>query len=140
MSVFDKRLLDFLEPLAKLSASRKQELANVCFIEKVGKGINPLRMNVTKASQLIYLIKGDLGLHFCDDQKMILHGGSPVAKHPLDCTDKLVKVVALTEIEILRVDADLLGIMIAWDWLSDIQPKFPSSSSSWKLLGQQMDF
>ncbi len=81
MNLIDKTLLDFLEPLAKLSSDRKQELADVCFIETVAKGINPLRMNVTQASQLIYLTKGDLGLCFQDDRKLILRGGSPAAKH-----------------------------------------------------------
>lgn len=117
MSVFDQRLLDFLEPLAKLSASRKQELADVCFIEKVGKGINPLRMNVSKAPQLIYLIKGELRLHFHNDQKLILRGGSPAAKHPINDGHEIKQMIALTEVEILRADTDLLDIMLMWDQL-----------------------
>ncbi len=121
MNLFDKTLLDFLEPLAKLSSDRKQELADVCFIEKVGKGIDPLRMNVTQAPQLIYLTKGDLGLCFHDDRKLILRGGSPAAKHPINNGHQIKQVVALTDVEILRADADLLDIMLMWDQLSGMR-------------------
>jgi len=122
MNLIDKTLLDFLEPLAKLSSDRKQELADVCFIETVAKGINPLRMNVTQASQLIYLTKGDLGLCFQDDRKLILRGGSPAAKHPINNGHQIKHVVALTEVEILRADTDLLDIMLMWDQLSGMRP------------------
>ena len=121
MNLFDKTLLDFLEPLAKLSPDRKQELADVCFIEKVGKGIDPLRMNVAQVPQLIYLTKGDLGLCFHDNKKLILRGGSPAAKHPINNGHRIKQVVALTEVEILRADADLLDIMLMWDQLSGMR-------------------
>ena len=118
MSTPDQSLLQFLEPIAKLSAGRKKELAEVCYLEKVGKGINPLRMNVTKASQLIYLTKGDLGLRFNNDKKLVLRAGSPAAKHPINNGFEIKDIVALTEIEIMRVDTELLDIMMTWDQLS----------------------
>lgn len=57
-------ILNTLEAIAKLSAGRKQELADLCFVEKVSKVVNPLRMNVARAKQAVYLIKGDLELRF----------------------------------------------------------------------------
>lgn len=114
----DQTLLEFLEPIAKLSAGRKKELAGVCYLEKVGKGINPLRMNVSKAPQLIYLIKGNLGLRFNDDKKLVLRAGSPAAKHPINNGHEIKDIIALTEIEIMRVDTELLDIMMTWDQLS----------------------
>lgn len=118
MNAFDKSLLDFLEPVAKLSSDRKLELAEVCYTEQVGKGIDPLRMNVTNAPQLVYLVRGDLGLRFNDDKKLVLRGGSPAARHPINNGCDIKKIIALTDIEILRVDKDLLDIMITWDQLS----------------------
>ena len=118
MSIPDQSLLEFLEPIAKLSAGRKKELAEVCYLEKVGKGINPLRMNVSKAPQLIYLIKGNLGLRFNNDNKLVLRAGSPAAKHPINNGDEIKDIIALTEIEIMRVDTELLDIMMTWDQLS----------------------
>lgn len=111
-------LLNILEPIAKLSAGRKQELANLCFIEKVSKGINPLRMNITNAKQLVYLIAGELELRFVNDGKIKLRGDTPAAKHPIICDQNLIGSIALTDVEILRVDNDLLDIMMTWDQLS----------------------
>ncbi|MDP2154107.1 MAG: cyclic nucleotide-binding domain-containing protein [Methylotenera sp.] len=111
-------LLNTIEPIAKLSVGRKQELADLCFVEKVSKGVNPLRMNVTHVKQAVYLIKGDLELRFVKNGKLLLRCDTPAAKHPIHCDQNLVESVALTDIEILRIDNDLLDIMMTWDQLS----------------------
>lgn len=118
MAIADLAVLNFLEPISRLSPGRKQELANLCFIEKVDKNIDPLRMNLTKAPQSVYLIKGDLGLRFVNNGKVILRGGSPAAKHPINNDQNIKDTIALTDIEILRIDTDLLDIMMTWDQLS----------------------
>ncbi|MDD2832845.1 MAG: cyclic nucleotide-binding domain-containing protein [Methylotenera sp.] len=118
MALSDQLLLDTLEPTARLSAGRRQELAALCFLEKVTQNIDPLRMNVSKSAQAIYLVKGDLGIRFVNQSKVILRGGSPAAKHPLNQDAKIKDTIALTDIEILRIDMDLLDIMMTWDQLS----------------------
>ncbi|MDZ4099857.1 MAG: cyclic nucleotide-binding domain-containing protein, partial [Methylophilaceae bacterium] len=99
---------------------RLKELASLCFLETVSKDIDPLRMNVTKAGgQSLYLLKGDLGLRFIDGTKMILRGGSEAASHPVDSSKvQLQDTIAITEIQVLRIDDDLLDIMMTWDQLS----------------------
>ena len=119
MAIADQALLEKLEPIARLSEGRKKELAALCFVEAVNKDIDPLRMNVTKAAQSVYLIKGDLGLRFDDENKVILRGGTGPAKHPINSSTKIRDTVALTDIEILRIDTDLLDIMMTWDQLSN---------------------
>jgi rhodanese-related sulfurtransferase len=114
----DPLILERLEPIAKLSVTRRQELAGLCYIEKVNKNIDPMRMNVTKASQMLYVLTGDLGLSFINDHKLILRGGSPAAKHPINHDINIKATIALTDIEILRIDMDLLDIMLTWDQLS----------------------
>ncbi|ACT47519.1 cyclic nucleotide-binding domain-containing protein [Methylotenera mobilis] len=111
-------LLNTFEPLAKLSAGRKRELAGLCFVEKVSKGINPLRMNVSNAKQSVYLIKGELELRFVDGSKQMLRAKDTVARHPIVCDSTLVDCIAYTDVEILRIDNDLLDIMMTWDQLS----------------------
>ncbi|HEY0842638.1 cyclic nucleotide-binding domain-containing protein [Methylotenera sp.] len=111
-------LLNTFEPLAKLSAGRKRELAGLCFVEKVSQGINPLRMNISNAKQAVYLIKGELELRFLNDEKLILRGDDTAARHPIPCDHNLVDSIARTDIEILRIDNDLLDIMMTWDQLS----------------------
>lgn len=115
----DQSILERLEPIAKLSPARRLELAGLCYVEKVNVNIDPMRMNITKASQVLYLLKGDLGLNFINDQKLILRGGSPAAKHPVNNDCNITATVALTDIEILRIDMDLLDIMLTWDQLSN---------------------
>lgn len=118
MAVTDKSLLDQLEPISRLSAGRKQELAELCFVEKVNKDIDPMRMNITKAAQVMYLLKGDLGLRYHDENKAILRGGTDAAKHPVNAHNTLKDTIALTDIDIMRIDMDLLDIMMTWDQLS----------------------
>ncbi|HYN53958.1 MAG TPA: cyclic nucleotide-binding domain-containing protein [Methylotenera sp.] len=107
-----------LEPIARLSISRKQELASLCFIEKINKDIDPLRMNVHVAAQALYLVKGDLTLHYEDGSNAVLHAGTDAANHPIHTHGKIKDTIALSNIEIMRIDMDLLDIMLTWDELS----------------------
>lgn len=118
MAVTDLSILNQLEPLARLSEGRKKELADLCFVETVNKDIDPLRMNVSKAAQAMYLLKGDLGMRYENDTKIILRGGTDAAKHPINAHPKLKDTIALTNVDILRIDTDLLDIMMTWDQLS----------------------
>ena len=118
MAIFDFTVLDSLEPIASLSAARKKELAALCFIETVNQNIDPLRMNVTKASQAMYLIKGHLELRYDNNKKLRLRAGTEITKYPVNVGIKISEAKAITDIQILRVDLDLLDIMMTWDQLS----------------------
>jgi rhodanese-related sulfurtransferase len=119
MASLDLSILSRLEPISTLSPGRLKELAELCFIEKVSKNIDPFRMNVVKNAQAMYLLKGDLGLRFSDGTKKILRSESGAARHPIDTARlTLQDAIALTEIEIIRIDLDLLDIMMTWDQLS----------------------
>ncbi len=107
-----------LEPIARLSAGRKQELATLCFVEKINKDVDPLRMNMNVDEQALYLLKGDLGVRYEDDSKAVLRGGTDAANHPIHTYGKIKDSLALTNIEIMRIDMDLLDIMVTWDQLS----------------------
>ncbi|HZV99863.1 MAG TPA: cyclic nucleotide-binding domain-containing protein [Methylophilaceae bacterium] len=127
MALPDPSILAQLEPISTLSPGRLKELANLCFIEKVSKDIDPFRMNVVKNAQAMYLLKGDLGLRFVDGAKKILRGGSEAAKHSVNAVKvKLQDTIALTEIEIVRIDLDLLDIMMTWDQLAGYEITAPS--------------
>src|SRR3546814_19124878 len=79
-------------------------------------------MNVVKNAQAMYLVKGDLGLRFADGSKKILRSGTGAAKHPIDSERlSLQDAIALTEIEIVRIDLDLLDIMMTWDQLAGFE-------------------
>lgn len=111
-------LLNTIEPIAKLSLGRKKELADICLIEDVSKGVNPLRMNITHAKQAVYLIKGSLELKFSKNSKVLLNGDSVAAKYPINSDENVIDCIAVTDVQILRIDHDLLDIMMTWDQLS----------------------
>lgn len=126
MTPLDKSVLAHLEPILTLSPGRLEELAGLCFAEKVSKDIDPMRFNVVKNAQAMYLLQGDLGLRFVDGSRKILRGGSEAAKHPVDSGKVgLQDTIALTDIEIVRIDMDLLDIMMTWDQLAGYEASSP---------------
>jgi rhodanese-related sulfurtransferase len=133
-------LLNTLEPIAALSPGRVDELAAMCVVETVSQGLNPFRMNVVQSEQLLYLLKGDLNLIYTDGQSDILHGGSDVTRHPV-ISDKapLKDAVAITDVQILRIDADLLDIMLTWDQLAGYEKGAHKSDKQSRNAGEWMD-
>ncbi len=119
MTPLDQTILANLDPISSLSPRRMTELADLCFIEPVSKGLDPFRMNVMKSSQALYLLKGELGLRFTDGFKQVLRAGSKEARQPVADERKGLKYArALTDLEIVRIDTDLLDIMMTWDQLA----------------------
>jgi rhodanese-related sulfurtransferase len=116
-----KAILARFEPIARLSANRLEELAAVCFAESISKDLDPTRMK--SFTQALYLVKGDLGIRYESGNKLILRAGTSAANHPVDANRLKIKdTIALTPIEIVRIDADLLDIMMTWDQLSGYPP------------------
>ena len=134
-----KLLLAGLEPMARLSPNRLEELAAVCFTESISKDLDPTRMK--SHTQALYLVKGDLGIRYESGNKLILRAGTDAAKHPVDANRLKIKdTIALTPIEIVRIDADLLDIMMTWDQLSGYPPaqtqkmlNVQTTKQEWKL-------
>ncbi len=117
-------ILQGFEPASRLSASRLNELAKLVIVEKVSRDINPFRMNVSQISQAMFLLSGDLGLLYKSGDKRILRGGTDAAKFAVDAangTQQIESAIALTDIEIMRIDLDLLDIMMTWDQIADYQ-------------------
>jgi rhodanese-related sulfurtransferase len=119
MPSVDKAILARLDPISSLSSRRLAELADLCFVETVSKDLDPFRMNMVKASQALYLLKGELGLRFENGDKQVLRGGSEEARQPVARESAGLKyALALTDLEIVRIDIDLLDIMMTWDQLA----------------------
>jgi rhodanese-related sulfurtransferase len=113
-----KTILANLAPISKLSKGRLEELADVVIIEQISKDLDPTRMS-EQGMEALYLIKGDLGIRYENGKKLVLRGGSSAAKHPIDSEKLRIKdTIALTPIEVVRIDLDLLDIMLTWDQIS----------------------
>jgi len=116
--LISKSTLARFEPIARLSPNRLAELAAVCFVEMVSKDLDPTRIS-SNSTQALYLVSGDLGIRYQNGNKLILRAGTDAAKHPVVTNRLQIKdTISLTPIEVVRIDLDLLDIMMTWDQLS----------------------
>lgn len=123
MQILETFLLQ-LEPILSLSKARLHELATLSFIEYVNQDIDPWRMNVNKNSQVLYLLQGELAINHVDGSSRVLVGGSEEAKFPVGSGPLPVKDTrAITDIQVVRIDTDLLDIMMTWDQLAGDEQK-----------------
>jgi rhodanese-related sulfurtransferase len=112
--------LRHLEPIATLTESRLKELAELTFIERVSRNIDPFRVKGA-AGQLVYLVSGELALILGSGASEVIVGGSPEARHPIGRKTPFASAKAITDIELLRIDDDLLDIMMTWDQLATVE-------------------
>ena len=137
-NAISKTLLVRFEPIARLSPKRLDELAPLCVIEQVSKDLDPTRM--AASSQSLYLAKGDLGIRYDNGKKVILRANTDAAKHPVDTGRLKIKdTIALTPIEIVRIDLDLLDIMMTWDQLSGNASNQQEPKQDWQLDAVSFD-
>jgi rhodanese-related sulfurtransferase len=126
-----------LEPVRGLSELRLIELADLCRPEKFPIGADPLRSTCPNG-QFFYLIKGELSTVLTDGSRRVMVGGCDMANWPIGYKTVLpVSSKAITEIEIVRVDFDLLDIMMTWDELASAARKPPASpdeAANWSTM------
>jgi rhodanese-related sulfurtransferase len=134
--------LRHLEPIATLTESRLKELAELTFVERVSRNIDPFRVKGV-AGQLVYLISGELALILGSGASEVIVGGTTDARHPIGRKTPFASAKAITDIELLRIDDDLLDIMMTWDQLATVEdtqnrarPEAPEAPSmaNWAIL------
>ncbi|MCH9798831.1 MAG: hypothetical protein K0U18_05525 [Betaproteobacteria bacterium] len=110
-----KERLQQLVPLSTLSPASLDALAEVLTIEKISRGIDPTKMRAHQ-TEALYLISGDLGVRYQDGKKLILRGETAAANNPINTVRLGIKdTIALTPIEIIRIDLDVLNVTQTWD-------------------------
>lgn len=113
-------LLDKLEPVRSLSPDRRDELARICHLEHYAIGADPLR-GLNLSGQSVYLARGELKVDLPSGCSRLLVGGCdeanwPFGKQiPIPLTSK-----AITAVDLVRIDNDLLDILMTWDQLSSL--------------------
>ncbi len=118
-----------LEPIRGLSEHRLSELAALCRPEKFPIGADPLR-STAPGGQFFYLLKGELGTVLSDGSRRVMVGGCGDANWPIGYQTVLpVSSKAITEVEIISVDFDLLDIMMTWDELASAAKQKPAGTS-----------
>ena len=119
-----------LEPLDALSPDSLRELSRMCYVEKVSRNLDPFRLKGL-LGQSVYLVKGELKLDYPDTSSEILVGGTDAAVRPLDRRKPaFVGSKAITDIELIRIDEEVLDIMLTWDQLAAPQAPAPSRKAT----------
>ena len=131
--------LSTLQPICELGEERLKELNRLCYREQIGRGQDPSRAR-TWTGQAVYLVKGELKLEFADGSSNLLVGGSGEALNPLGKgTPAVIRAKAITDVELLRFDEDMLDIMLTWDQLATPKPSaqkpvFDVDSTDWRSM------
>lgn len=132
-------ILKELEPVRAFSETRLRELADLCVIEKVARNADPFRSRGI-AGQMIYLIKGELALVYTGGRSDVMVGGTHEARFPLGKRgEPFASAKAITDIELVRIDDDLLDIMATWDQLAEERSapgpsNDPPSLTNWTIM------
>ena len=139
-----------LEPLSSLSDVRLKELASLCFVESVGRNLDPFRLR-SIAGQSVYLLRGELALAYNQGSSEVVVGGSAEARYPMGKRRVFTSAKAVTDVQLIRIDDDLLDIMLTWDQAAiqeqagvqpptqeqaagAQQPERPGSGADWRVM------
>jgi rhodanese-related sulfurtransferase len=136
LNAVDAETLRRFEPIGALSAGRLQELASLCHAEKVARGFDPFRLRGTQG-QSVYLLSGELKLSFVDGSSCVLVGGSGESLWPLvKNSSALLDAKAITDIELVRIDDEMLDIMMTWDQLTagTEKPAVVPEATDWRMM------
>ena len=128
----DIRVLAALEPISSFSPARLRELLDYCHIENVEPGRDPFK-DRSMEGQSVYLVRGELALTYADGNQVTMRADSEWARHPIGKRQPdIVAANALSRVQLLRVDDDLLDRMVTWDQFAshdDIKPKINQGGS-----------
>jgi rhodanese-related sulfurtransferase len=133
--------LKHLDPLSSLSEMRLQELVDLCFIESVSRNLDPFRLR-SIAGQSVYLVRGELALAYSQGISEVIVGGSVEARCPLGKRRVFISAKAVTGVQLIRIDDDLLDVMLTWDQLAAQEQvgaqqrsaERPSSGANWGVM------
>lgn len=111
-------LLASLEPIRGLSAQRLEELAALCQLETCPIGTDVLSLG-QRTGQFVYLLSGELKVVLHDGSVRVMVGGCDVANWPIGYKTVLpLSSKAITEVCLVRIDFEVLDIMMTWDELA----------------------
>src|SRR5882724_5179282 len=107
--------LKALEPIASLPEARLNELVGLCRTETASKDSDPFLTRGVEG-QVVYLVRGELMLTYPDGSSKVLVGGTERSRYPLGRRGEVfTSAKAITEVELMRIDDDLLDAMAIWD-------------------------
>ncbi|RTL56416.1 MAG: cyclic nucleotide-binding domain-containing protein [Rhodocyclaceae bacterium] len=136
-SDINAEVLARLQPMARLSAARRKDLAAICARESLLGVRYPLPLEDWKF-QAVYLLKGQLKLEGRSGAVSVIVGGSKEAATPLSCRQDAPRAAAtVTPVEVLRLDNNLLDLTVTWDEMARQldSASMPSGNRDWSAMG-----
>ena len=113
--ILDIRVLAALEPISSFGPARLRELLEYCQLENREQGSDPFKDHPLHG-QSVYLVRGKLELNYADGNRVVIHADSEWARHPIGKRQPEIQAAtALTGIQLLRVNDELLDQMVTWD-------------------------
>lgn len=128
--------LQRLQPLDAMAAGRLEELAGLCTVETCALGQDPFRLRGVEG-QSVYLLCGELKISHNNGSSSVVVGGSEAASQPLGKRPAgLRDGKAITEVTLIRIDDEVLDIMMTWDQLSAATalPGQAQEETDWRLM------
>lgn len=117
----DKSILKSFVPPSALNAENFQELAGKTYVEDVPAG-NAIFKEGDTDRQAVYLLDGQAEITSSSGENKTVIAGSDIAKHPLvNQQPRKHTAIAKVDSQIIRIDSDLLDILLTWDQLSGIE-------------------
>ena len=111
-----------LAPLAGLSPERLAEFAEAALLEHAARGTDPLAGR--PAGHSVFLLGGEVLLGFQGGGTLVVVGGSGETRQALNRRrERIARAKAITDVELLVVDDDLLDILSTWDQVASAGPE-----------------
>lgn len=118
--LIDKATLRGLVPTNVLNTENFEELAGKTYIEKVRQG-ETIFNEGDMDRKSVYLVEGRVDLS-SGNEKMTVVSGTEAAQHPLaNHQPRQYNAIATLPSRIIRIDSDLLDVLLAWDQLAGIE-------------------
>ena len=111
----DRTLLEKLIPINSLSSDNLDDLARKMSVEHVPAGGTVFSMG-DRDNRSVYLLGGELELRKDRDEVQRIAAGSAESVHPIAHQQpRPATAVAITDVDVMRVDNRLLDMMMTWD-------------------------
>jgi CRP-like cAMP-binding protein len=119
--LIDKAVLKLLIPASALNQESLHELSVKTYVEEVAAGRPIFRAGEIDRKNT-YVIEGEVQLTSDRGPSSTVVGGTPQARHPIgNHQPRQHTATARTSCRIIRIDSDLLDVMLTWDQLSGIE-------------------
>ena len=117
----DKNIQKGFVPPSALNAENFQELAGKTYVEDVAAG-KAIFKEGDNDRQSVYLVDGQAEITSSSGENKTIVSGSDIAKHPLvNQQPRKHTATAAVDSKVIRIDSDLLDILLTWDQLSGIE-------------------